>query len=126
MLIHYTDESEMKKTVENAFVFSTKGEVCPGCGMDKSACVCKPLAQNSATAAVLRIRRETKGRKGAGVTLIEGLGAPEIDNVAATLKKRCGTGGTVKDGNVELQGDMREAAERELSRLGYKTKRCGG
>ncbi len=88
--------------------------------------MCEPPTEIVPAAAVLRLRRETKGRKGAGVTLVEGLGTQELPNVAALLKKRCGTGGTVRDGVLELQGDMRDAAERELARMGYKTKRCGG
>jgi translation initiation factor 1 len=76
---------------------------------------------------VVRVGRETKGRKGAGVTLITGL---PLDDAALTalctqLKKRCGTGGTLKDGVIELQGEHRDKVVAELSAQGYKAKRIG-
>lgn len=115
----------MKKT-ENPFVFSTGGEVCPGCGRAKAECACLPMQEEKPAQEVIRISRETKGRKGAGVTLVDGLGTKELPELAVLLKKKCGTGGTVRAGVVELQGDKREEAERILGGLGYKTKRCGG
>jgi translation initiation factor 1 len=78
---------------------------------------------------VVRIGRQTQGRKGKGVTVITGLPlAPgELGELAARLKKRCGSGGTVTDaGAIEIQGDHRDALVIELGRLGYTVKRSGG
>lgn len=74
------------------------------------------------------VGRETAGRRGKGVTTVFDL--PVDDNglraLAATLKQRCGTGGTVKDGRIEIQGDQRERIAAELEKLGYRVKRVGG
>lgn len=72
--------------------------------------------------------RQTKGRKGKGVTLITGLPLPETacKKLAKALKKRCGCGGCLKNGMIEIQGDKRDFLEQELTRLGYKVKRAGG
>lgn len=76
----------------------------------------------------VRIGRETKGRRGKGVTVLSGLEMPpaELEALAAKLKARCGTGGTVKDGRVEIQGDLRDRLATEMAALGYKVKRSGG
>jgi predicted translation initiation factor SUI1 len=76
----------------------------------------------------LKVGRETAGRRGKGVTTVfdvplDGSGLREL---AATLKQRCGTGGTVKGGRIEIQGDQRERIVAELEKLGYKVKRVGG
>ena len=76
----------------------------------------------------LKVGRETAGRKGKGVTTIFDMPLSEdaVLKLAATLKNRCGTGGTVKDGRIEIQGDQRERIIAELEKLGYKVKRVGG
>ena len=76
----------------------------------------------------MRVGRETKGRRGKGVTIVSDLplGEPEILALAARLKERCGTGGTVKDGRIEIQGDQRDRVAGELEALGYRVKRSGG
>lgn len=78
----------------------------------------------------VKVGRETKGRRGKGVTLVSELpprlGEAGIAELAATLKNRCGTGGTVKDGVIEIQGDQRDRVTQELERLGYQVKRAGG
>jgi translation initiation factor 1 len=76
----------------------------------------------------VRVRRETKGRGGKTVTVIAGLPLDEagIKALAGELKRRCGTGGTVKDGLVEIQGDHRELLLAELTARGYKAKAAGG
>jgi protein-tyrosine phosphatase len=78
--------------------------------------------------ATLKVGRETAGRRGKGVTTVFDVPLDEggLQQLAATLKQRCGTGGTVKDGRIEIQGDQRERIVAELERLGYKTKRVGG
>ena len=76
----------------------------------------------------VKVGRETAGRRGKGVTTVFDLPLDEdgLRELAATLKQRCGTGGTVKDGRIEIQGDQRERIVAELEKLGYKVKRVGG
>lgn len=76
----------------------------------------------------VRMAREVAGRRGKGVTTVWDLPLSEaaIKDLAATLKQKCGTGGTVKDGKIEIQGDHRDRIEVELQKLGYKVKRSGG
>ena len=75
-----------------------------------------------------KVGRETAGRRGKAVTTVFDLPLDEtgLRELAATLKQRCGTGGTVKDGRIEIQGDQRERIVAELEKLGYKVKRVGG
>ena len=72
--------------------------------------------------------RETKGRKGKGVTLITGLllEKDELKKMAKTLKQKCGSGGSIKAGVIEIQGVHRDVLEKELVALGHKVKRSGG
>jgi protein-tyrosine phosphatase len=79
-------------------------------------------------APVVKVGRETKGRRGKGVTIVSEVPLDEAGllELAAKLKQRCGTGGTVRDGRIEIQGDQRERLTAELERLGYKVKRVGG
>jgi protein-tyrosine phosphatase len=76
----------------------------------------------------LKVGRETAGRRGKGVTTVFDIPLDDgaVRELAALLKQRCGTGGTVKDGRIEIQGDQRERIVTELERLGYKVKRVGG
>jgi translation initiation factor 1 len=77
---------------------------------------------------IIKVRRETKGRKGKGVTTLQGF--LECDEtlkiIAKKLKQRCSTGGTVKDGIIELQGDHRDAVTRWLEDMEYVVKFSGG
>lgn len=77
---------------------------------------------------IVRLKRETKGRKGKGVTLVTGLSLPkdELKAFAKKLKQQCGVGGSVKKYNIELQGDQRDSIEVYLKNHGYKVKRSGG
>ena len=79
-------------------------------------------------AAVVKVGRETKGRRGKGVTIVSELPLAETEllELAATLKGRCGSGSTVKDGRIEIQGDHRDRLTLELEKLGYRVKRTGG
>jgi len=76
----------------------------------------------------VKVGRETAGRRGKGVTTVFDLPLDEdgLKELAATLKQRCGTGGTVKDGRIEIQGDQRERVAAVLTELGYRVKRAGG
>ena len=77
---------------------------------------------------IVRIKRETKGRKGKGVSLITGLPLtePELKVLAKSLKQLCGTGGAVKDGIIEIQGDHREVLKTALEKQAYTVKLAGG
>ena len=85
----------------------------------------EPIAE---TDGIVRIRRETKGRKGKGVTTVSGVGlaGAELKTLAKQLKQKCSTGGTVKDGVIEIQGDHRDRLKDELVKLGYSVKLAGG
>lgn len=76
----------------------------------------------------VKVGRETAGRRGKGVTTVFDvpLNDDGVKELAATLKQRCGTGGTVKEGRIEIQGDQRVRIVAELEKLGYKVKRVGG
>jgi translation initiation factor 1 len=75
---------------------------------------------------VVRLFREKGGRGGKTVTVVRGLPASDLDGVAKDLKRLCGTGGAVKEGAVELQGDHREKAKARLEGRGYRVKLAGG
>jgi translation initiation factor 1 len=110
-------------------VYSTGvGRLCPQCLRAVTACVCKGASKPKHGDGIVRVSRETKGRAGKGVTLITGLPITEseIDKLATQLKKRCGTGGTVRDGVIEIQGEHRDTLVAELTKLGFKVKKAGG
>lgn len=75
---------------------------------------------------IVRVSRETKGRKGSGVSIITGIPLDDKDlkQIAKQLKQKCGTGGTVKSGTIEIQGNHRATLKQELSKLGYTVKIC--
>lgn len=77
---------------------------------------------------VVRIQRQTSGRKGKGVCLITGIDADdaELATLAAELKKKCGCGGSLKDGVIEIQGDKRDLIKSLLEAKGMKVKLAGG
>lgn len=85
-------------------------------------------AQRGPGDGVVRIQRETKGRKGKGVTIVRGLPllSDELKQLAKQLKKHCGVGGSVKAFEIEIQGDQREACKALLEKKGYQVKFAGG
>jgi protein-tyrosine phosphatase len=93
-----------------------------------SAQAVKPPPEPARKPLAAKVGRETAGRRGKGVTTVFDVPLDEsgLWELAATLKQRCGTGGTVKDGRIEIQGDQRERIVAEMERLGYKVKRVGG
>lgn len=114
-------------------VYSTdSGRLCPKCGKSKAACICKKKKAappgGPKIDGVIRIQRETKGRKGKAVTAVYGFN-PATDNlkqIATQLKRRCGTGGAVKNGVIIIQGDHRNTIRAELANQGYTVKLAGG
>lgn len=77
---------------------------------------------------IVRILKQTKGRKGKGVSIVTGLDLEDaaLKRLAAELKKVCGCGGSVKDGNIEIQGDARDKIKTVLEKKGYTVKLAGG
>ena len=117
----------MRNEKNSRTVYSTEhGRMCPRCGQPEERCACK--AAQAAVGGAVRIQRQTKGRKGKGVCLIQGLplDATALDELARRLKQRCGAGGSVKDGVIEIQGDHRDILLQELKSLGFSAKLSGG
>ena len=110
-------------------VYSTEsGKMCPGCNKPTAQCTCKKKQYIPPGDGIVRLMKETKGRKGKGVTLITGVAKDTegLKKLAKVLKQKCGSGGSVKNGVIEIQGDHRNVLEKELGRLGYTVKRAGG
>ena len=119
----------MKNPRSGGLVYSTdKGRVCSGCGWPQTRCRCTREPTAAPRDGVVRVARETKGRRGKGVTIVTGvpLAAAELRDLAKTLKKKCGSGGTVRDGVIEIQGDHRDRLVCELEARGWTVKRAGG
>jgi translation initiation factor 1 len=107
---------------------SESGRICPACGNPSARCSCSKKPKTVPGDGVVRIQRESKGRGGKTVTIITGLPLAEeqLKVLAGELKRRCGTGGTLKSGIVEIQGDHRELLVSELEKRGFRVKRSGG
>lgn len=108
---------------------SEQGRLCPGCHQPVHACRCAESKRKQVVGnGQVRVGRSTSGRKGAGVTTVTGLplDLDALKDLARQLKQKCGTGGTVKDGVVEIQGEHRDLVVAELRKLGYDAKRSGG
>lgn len=117
------------KNSADSIVYSTEhGRICPACGKPVAGCICGKSKTVGLADRIVRIGRETKGRKGSGVTVISGVPLDPSGLAALTkeFKKRCGCGGTVKGGIIEIQGDHRDVLFDELQRRGWRVKRCGG
>ena len=107
---------------------SQHGRVCPHCGQPQQKCVCRSNPRAARGDGVVRIRRETKGRKGKTVTTVSGIPLPETElrALAGELKRRCGSGGSIVDGVIEIQGDHRDTLRAELEARGHQVKLAGG
>lgn len=116
----------MKGTMSSRVIYSTdKGPLCPDCSEPADACRCREIKRNALpeTRGKIKIRHETAGRKNKGVTMISGLplSREQLEKLAKKLKSTFGTGGTVNDYTIELQGDQRAKVTVELRRLGHLT-----
>ena len=110
-------------------VYSTEGgRMCPACRRPVSQCHCSRAAAPPAGDGIVRVQRETKGRGGKAVTVVRGapLDAAALVKFGQELKAACGTGGTVKDGCVEVQGDHVDKVMALLQARGWRVKRAGG
>jgi translation initiation factor 1 len=119
----------MKRNTSGGLVYSTEsGRMCPACRMPVAVCACGKKTSPPASDGVVRVSRETKGRGGKAVTLISGLAldTDALSQLCKQLKTSCGTGGTVKAGAIELQGDRCDAAMDVIRKLGMIVKRTGG
>jgi translation initiation factor 1 len=117
------------KHAAGGLVYSTEaGRMCPACRMPVATCVCKQASAAPAGDGIVRVSRETKGRAGKGVTLVKGLAldAAALARLGKQLKAACGSGGTVKDGVIELQGEHCERVVDWLKAQGHVAKRAGG
>lgn len=110
-------------------VYSTAaGRICPDCGQPARNCICQRTTAPPSGDGIVRVGRETKGRGGKGVTVISGVPLDQegLRNLAKELKQHCGSGGTLKEGVIEIQGDHRETVVNELRKKGWTVKRSGG
>jgi translation initiation factor 1 len=128
-----------RRSTNSGLVYSSEhGRMCPQCGKPAGCCSCKQQnrqqnrqqsqQQQPAGDGIVRVGRSTKGRKGKGVSVITGvpLTGAALDQLARELKQRCGSGGTVKDGVIEIQGEHRDLLVQQLQERGYTAKRSGG
>ena len=120
-----------KESSDNSkLVYSTEhGRICPECGKQLDRCDCRSKRELPAAGdGIVRLRREVKGRGGKTGIVIAGLPLDEksLSELGKKLKKKCGTGGSVKNGVIEIQGEHRDTLMAELTKLGYKVKAAGG
>ncbi len=112
----------------NPTVYSTdSGRICPVCQNPIGQCTCKKMKEIPKGDGILKISLQTKGRHGKKVTVITGfsLSGEELEKLAAELKRKCGTGGSIKDNSLEVQGDLRQKVSEELIGKGFKVKMTG-
>lgn len=110
-------------------VYSTEsGRMCPACRKAIAQCACSAPAPAVRGDGIVRISRESKGLGGKVVTVVRGLpsDAAALESLARQLKAACGTGGTVKEGAVEVQGDHRDKIAALLAGQGHKVRQAGG
>ena len=130
----------MTRDSGDRLVYSSEaGRICPACSRRVSVCECRGKGARAriamreeveaakASDGIVRVARSTKGRGGKIVTTVTGVAGGEATQkaLAAELKRSCGTGGSVKDGVIEIQGEHRDTLVRELESRGFKVKRAG-
>ncbi len=120
----------MNRNSEGGLVYSTDvGRTCSACRLALGACVCKASAKAALVGnGAVRVSRQTKGRGGKSVTLIKGLALDSLGMalLGKQLRTACGSGGTVKDGVIEVQGDHCELVMAALKKYGHSAKLAGG
>ncbi|MBI5277405.1 MAG: translation initiation factor Sui1 [Burkholderiales bacterium] len=117
------------RSSSGGLVYSTDGgRMCPECRKPVAQCICGVAPPPASADGIVRVSRETKGRGGKAVTVVRGLGmdADALERIGKQLKAACGSGGTVKDGVVEVQGDHRDKVMALLQSQGHKVNRAGG
>lgn len=118
----------MKSSSSGGLVYSTEsGRMCPACRRPLAECACKANAVPAGDG-VVRVSRQTKGRGGKCVTVVKGLAldAAALAQLGKALRTACGSGGTVKDGVIEVQGDHCDLVMETLRKQGHQPKRAGG
>lgn len=138
----------MRDKPNKRIVYSTDlGRQCPECGLTVAQCQCRRSSKAAATGSgkqqnvpnrnvpnrnapdgIVRLQYSIKGRSGKPVVVISGLGldAKKLKEMARDLKNQCGSGGTIEDGNILIQGDKRNQLTQLLENMGYKVKLSGG
>jgi translation initiation factor 1 len=118
-----------EKEMGNGIVYSTGyGRMCPVCSKPVAKCLCHQKKEIPPSDGIVRVRKETKGRKGKNVTVITGVPLDErqLEEFGKQLKAKCGAGGAVRDGVIEIQGDHRDLLLEELRKRGWTVKRVVG
>ncbi|MDB5952382.1 MAG: translation initiation factor Sui1 [Massilia sp.] len=120
----------MKTSTHGGLVYSTEvGRTCPACRLALAQCACGSASKAApAGDGVVRVSRQSKGRGGKTVTVVNGLAldAPALAALGKQLRTACGAGGTVKDGTIEVQGDHCDLVMEVLKKHGHSPKRVGG
>lgn len=121
---------QRRATTFRGVVYSTAaGRTCPACGRPLAQCDCRQQKPARPPGdGIVRVARQTQGRKGKGVTVVTGvpLAGAELESLAADLRKACGAGGTVRDGAIEIQGEHRDRLLAALEQRGWTVRRSGG
>ena len=109
---------------------SEHGRLCPRCGAPSGRCRCRRVSGEAPVEGdgIVRVSRTRRGRGGKTVTQIEGLSLaePDLRSLARDLKRLCGTGGSVKNGMIEIQGDQCDILVVALEERAFTVKRSGG
>ena len=119
----------MKSLAAGGLVYSTEsGRMCPACRQAIALCVCKQTQLPVKTDGIVRVGLDSKGRGGKSVTVIKNvpLDSAELALLGKQLRSACGSGGTTKEGVIEVQGDHCATVIQALEKLQFKVKRVGG